>query len=98
MESQFLVAELAMLLGQRAAQHRLRRQALAAGLLDPMPAQVGGHQPGQATLLVQPIGHPLQLTADLVSGEKIEYTGLDGAFLAHCRLPGVAENALESVE
>ena len=40
------------------------------------------------TLLVQPIGHALQLTADLVSGEKIEYTGLDGAFLAHCRLRG----------
>ena len=38
-ESQFLVAELAMLLEQRAAQHRLRRQALAAGLVDPVPAR-----------------------------------------------------------
>ena len=26
-----------------------------------------------------------QLAADLVSGEEIEYTGLDRAFLAHCR-------------
>ena len=37
-------------------------------------------------MLVQPVRHGFQLTADLVSGEKIEYAGLDGAFLAHCRL------------
>jgi fatty-acyl-CoA synthase len=28
----------------------------------------------------------LQLAADLVPGEQIEYAGLDGAFLAHCQL------------
>ncbi len=35
---------------------------------------------------VQPLRHRLQLVADLVCGENIEYAGLDGAFLAHCRL------------
>ncbi len=28
----------------------------------------------------------LQLVADLVRSENIEYAGLDGAFMAHCRL------------
>ncbi|AJD43596.1 hypothetical protein RGR602_PB00056 (plasmid) [Rhizobium gallicum bv. gallicum R602sp] len=37
-------------------------------------------------MLIQPLRHGFQFTADLVSGKKIEYTGLDGAFLAHCRL------------
>ena len=37
-------------------------------------------------MLIQPLRHRLQLAADLVPGEKIEYAGLDGAFLAHCRL------------
>nr|AFJ91415.1 ISRm17 transposase [Sinorhizobium meliloti] len=31
---------------------------------------------------VQPLRHRLQLTTDLVLGEKIEYAALDGAFLA----------------
>jgi hypothetical protein len=35
---------------------------------------------------VKPLRHRLQLAADLVLGKNIEYTGLDGAFLAHCRL------------
>src|SRR5271170_6114622 len=37
-------------------------------------------------MLVQPERHSLQLAADLVLGEEIEYAGLDGAFLTHCRL------------
>ena len=37
-------------------------------------------------MVVQPRRHRLELTANLVSGETIEYTGLDGAFWAHCRL------------
>ena len=86
MERQLLVAQLAMLLEQRAAQHRLRRQALPPGLLDAVPAQVRRDQAEQLAMLVQPLRHRLQLAADLVSGEEIEYAGLDGAFLAHCRL------------
>ena len=35
---------------------------------------------------VQPLRHRLQLTNDLVLGEKIEYAALDGAFLAHWRV------------
>jgi hypothetical protein len=37
-------------------------------------------------MLVQPLRHRFQFVTDLVSSEKIEYAGLDGAFLAHCRL------------
>jgi hypothetical protein len=51
-----------------------------------MPAQVCRDQAGQFAVVVEPCGHRLQLTADLVSGEQIEYAGLDRAFLAHCRL------------
>src|SRR6516164_8202501 len=37
-------------------------------------------------MLIQPARHCLELAADLVSGEEIEYAGLDGAFLTHCQL------------
>jgi hypothetical protein len=37
-------------------------------------------------MLIQPLRHRLQLAADLVFGEEIEYAGLDGAFLTHCWL------------
>ena len=72
MERQLLVAQLAMLLEQGAAQHRLRRQPLAPGLLDAVPAQVGRHQAEQLAVAVQPRRHRLQLAADLVPGKKIE--------------------------
>jgi hypothetical protein len=86
MERQLLIAQLAVLLEQGAAQHALRRQAVAAGLLDPVPAQVRRDQAGQLTVVIEPRRHRPQLTADLVSGKQIEYAGLDRAFLAHCRL------------
>jgi hypothetical protein len=35
---------------------------------------------------IQPLRDRLQLTADLVPGKDLEYSGLDGAFLTHCRL------------
>ena len=72
MKRQLLVAQLAMLLEKRAAQHRLRRQALPSGLLDLSPAQILRHQPEQRAMLVQPLRHRLQLAADLVLGEEIE--------------------------
>jgi len=75
-----------VLLEKRAAQHRLRQQALSSGLLDPVSAQILRHQPEQSAMAVQPLRHPPQLLADLVPGEEIEYAGLDGAFLAHCQL------------
>jgi hypothetical protein len=49
-------------------------------------AQIAGHQAHQRALLIQPLRDRLQLTADLVSGKDLEYSGLDGAFLTHCRL------------
>jgi hypothetical protein len=61
-----------VLLEQRAAQHRLRRQALPPGLLDPVPAQVRRDQARQLAMVIQPRRHRLQLTADLVPGEEIE--------------------------
>ena len=86
MKCQLLVAQLAVLLEKRAAQHRLRRQASPSGLLDPVAAQVRRHQAEQRAMRIQPVRHRLQLAADLVPGENIEYAGLDGAFLTHCRL------------
>ena len=86
MERQLLIAQLPMLLEHRTAQHALRRQAVAARLLDPAPAQVRRHQAEQLAVLVQPHRHRLELAADLVPREQIEYAGLDRAFLAHCRL------------
>ena len=37
-------------------------------------------------MVFQPRRHLLQLAADLVPGQEIEYAGLDSAFLAHYRL------------
>ena len=37
-------------------------------------------------VLIQPLRHRFQLATNLVPGKKIEYAGLDGAFLTHCRL------------
>jgi hypothetical protein len=86
MERQFLVAQLAVLLEQGTAQHRLGGQALPPGGLDPVMTKVPRHQAKKFAMLVKPSRHCLQLAPDLVLGEKIEYAGLDGAFLAHCRL------------
>src|SRR5271157_739792 len=94
---QLLIAQLAMLLEKGAAQDRLGRQALSPGLLDAIPAEILRHQPDDLAMLVQPLRHRLQLAADLVIGEEIEYAGLDGAFLTHCRAPAVAVSPLESV-
>jgi hypothetical protein len=74
MKRQLLVAQLAALLEERAAEHRLRGQAMAAGLLDGVPAQLRRDQAQQLAVLVQPRRHRLGLTADLVSGERIHYT------------------------
>jgi hypothetical protein len=72
MKRQLLVAQLAVLLEQPTAQHRLRRQTPPPGLLDAVPAQVRRDQAEQLAVVIQPLGHRLQLKADLVSGEQIE--------------------------
>ena len=72
MERQLLVAQLAVLLEQPAAQHRLRRQPLTPGLLDAVPAQVRRDQAGQLAMVIEPRRHRLQLAADLVPGKEIE--------------------------
>ena len=86
MEGQLLVAQLPVLLEDRAAQYGFGWQTLPSGRLDAAPTQVSRHHGKQIAMLIQPLRHRLQLAADLVRGEKIEYAGLDGAFLAHCRL------------
>ena len=97
MKRQLLIAQLAMLLEKGAAQDRLGRQAFSPGLFNAVSAQILLRQPDQLTMLVQPLRHRLQLAADLVIGEEIEYAGLDGAFLTHCRAPAVVVSLLESV-
>jgi hypothetical protein len=72
MECQLLVAQLAVLLEQGAAQHSFRRKSLPPGPLDPVSAQVRRDQAGQPAVVLEPRGHRLQLTADLVPGEEIE--------------------------
>jgi hypothetical protein len=43
------------LLEQRAAQHRLGRQALPSGRLDRAAVEVGGHQVDEIRLLIEPV-------------------------------------------
>jgi hypothetical protein len=85
-KGQFLVAELALLLQDRAAQHRFRRQPAPPGLVQPFAPQVTRHQAHQDALPIKPVRDHLQLAAHLVSGKDLEYRRLDGAFLTHCRL------------
>src|SRR6516162_443338 len=86
MKRQLLIAQLTMLLEQPAAQHRLRRQTLAPCLLYPTSTQILCHRADERGMLIQPLRHRLQLATNLVPGKKIEYAGLDGAFLMHCWL------------
>src|SRR5437773_923220 len=97
MKGQLLVAQLPVLLEQRAAHHRFRRQAVSSGLLDPVPAQIAGCQTQQRTVFVEPLRDGFQLAADLVLRENLKYSGLDGAFLTHCRVPTVAGFASNSM-
>jgi hypothetical protein len=53
-EGQFLVAELAMLFEERAAEHRLGRQAPPSGLLHSVVPQVGCDQADERRMPVQP--------------------------------------------
>ena len=86
MKSQFLVTELSLLLQERAAQHRFRRQPPPPGLAHTLTPQIARYQAHQRALAIQPTRDCLQLAANLVSGKDLEYRGLDGAFLTHCRL------------
>ena len=86
-KGQFLVTELALLLQDRAAQDRFRRQPAPPGLAQPLAPQVTRHQAHQDALPIKPVRDRLQLAANLVSGKDLEYRRLDGAFLTHCRLP-----------
>ena len=86
MKGQFLVTELPLLFQERTAQNRFRRQPAPPGLSQPLTAQIARRQAGSRALPIQPNRDCLQLAADLVSGKDLEYRGLDGAFLTHCRL------------
>jgi hypothetical protein len=97
MKGQLLVAQLPILLEQRTAQHRFCRQAVPSRLLDPVPAQIVNHQTQQRAVLVEPLRDGFQLAADLVLREDIKYSGLDDAFLTHCRAPVVSGFASDSV-
>src|SRR5215469_14558185 len=83
---QLLITELALLLEQGAAQYRFRRQPLPPGRAQPLAPQIAGNLAQQGALSIQPIRQRLQLAPDLVSGKDLEYGGLDGALLSHCRL------------
>src|SRR5215813_5143749 len=91
MKGQLLVAQLPVLLEQRAAHHRFRRQAVSSGLPDPVPAQIAGRQTQQRTVFVEPLRDGFQLAADFVLRENFKYSCLDDAFLTHCRVPTVAD-------
>jgi hypothetical protein len=47
-------------------------QAFSPGLLNPVAAQILRRQTDELAMLVQPLRHRLQLSADLVIGEEIE--------------------------
>jgi hypothetical protein len=88
---------LPVLLEQRAAHHRFRRQAVSSGLLDPVPAQIAGRQTQQRTVFVEPLRDGFQLAADLVLRKNLKNSCLDDAFLTHCRVPTVAGFASNSM-
>jgi hypothetical protein len=94
---QLLVAQLAVLFEQRAAQHRFRWQSTPPRLANPIAAQIAAHQAQQLPMLVQPPRDCLQLAADLVRRGDIDYTRLDGAFLTHCPAAAVAGLAADAV-
>lgn len=54
--------------------------------LDAEATQVTDHQARPIAMLIQPTRHRLQFAADLVCSEDIEYAGVKGVRLAHCRL------------
>src|SRR4029077_9400113 len=83
---QLFVAQLALLLEQRTAQHTLRRQSSPSGLAHPLAAQIARHQTHQPALAIQPLRDRLQLAADLVPRKHCEYSRLERAFLPHWRL------------
>jgi hypothetical protein len=85
-EGELLVTQLPLLLEQRTAQHCLCRQASASGFAQSVATQIASHQAHQRALPIQPLRDRLQLAADRVPGKDLEYSGLDGAFLTHCRL------------
>ena len=97
MKGQLLVAQLPVLLEQRAAHHRFCRQAMSSSLLDPVPAQIAGHPTQQPTVFVEPLRDGFQLAPDLVLSENLKYSGLDDALLTHCRAPTVAGFASNSM-
>src|SRR5882672_331680 len=97
MKGQLLVAQLPVLLEQRAAHHRFRRQAVSSGLLDPVPAQITDHQTQQRTVFVEPLRDGFQLAADLVLRENLKYRGLYDAFLTMVELPMVSGFAAHSM-
>ncbi|WP_425484170.1 hypothetical protein [Allomesorhizobium camelthorni] len=55
MERQLLIAQLAVLLEERATQDRFGGQALPSGGLDGVPAQIAPHQRKQIAMLVKPL-------------------------------------------
>ena len=86
MKGQLVITELALLLEQRTAQYGFHRQPLSPGRAQPLAPQIACNQAQERALPIQPVRNRLQLAPDLVSGKDLEYRGLDGAFLTHCRL------------
>ena len=83
MKGQLLVTQLSLLLEQRTAQNRLRRQPPPSRLAHPLAAQIARNQAYQRELPIQPLRDRFQLAADLVLRKNLEYSGLDGALLSH---------------
>src|SRR5947209_8143490 len=68
------------LIRTRTAEGRSRAKA------HPLTAQIARNQAHQRQLPIQPLRDRFQLAADLVLRKNLEYSGLDGALLSHCRL------------
>jgi len=83
MKRQLLVAQLVVLFDESTAQHRLRRQTLPA----PVTPCRRRSDDQKIAMVVQPLRHRLQLTTDLVLGEKDRICGPGRCVLGACRLP-----------
>ena len=71
----------AKLLEKHSGQDRLCWQAIRPVSSTSWRRTILRQQPAELGMLVQPLRHRLQLAADFVIGEEVEYPGLDGAFL-----------------
>jgi hypothetical protein len=86
MEGQLLIAQLAVLLEERAAQYRFGRQPLPSGVLDATRPRTRTTRPSTSRCSSSHCDIAFNSWPISCMAKRSNTLGLDGAFLAHCRL------------